>query len=497
MNKIFNKINTDYNRNNIINFILHFFIFQTIFFVLLGGFIKTHFSVDTYTVLYGMDKLPVMYGMMGRFLTGLLFQIFNIFNINVVTHQVIFMIIGICIYAITAQVFYYALRSLLLNKNDFFCILSSVALSLSIFIGGLALFPELFFPFQVALLCIAVGFLLVVKDRTRLGIGIAIVSLFFYQVWFPIFIGLFFVHAVLIKKISFVKAILYSSAIYVIGFAFNYGMIKVYSSIMGVSLNERVDVGIYAIIKQLQYIPIKIHDVFITSFQHVPKYYLVSIISILLIFIIFSLFRYEQKFKKSLYVSVIIVAILMTVFLPLIPFLIGDGVWMPDRYVLASGTIVGLIYFLFLLLKSNKYIEWFSTSIIIIVIVAAGIIFYKESNLIIVANKFDENLIQKYTNIIEQYENETGITILNIQFARDADMKYCKISECRGTLTISSFATAWSDIDAFNYYNNKQNQRNFLEISSLNENYCIHRNWDEYNDEQIIINGQSALICIY
>ncbi len=497
MNIILNKISNYYGKKNVVNFIAHFFVFQIVFFALLGGFIKTHFSVDTYTVFYTMDSLPTMYSIMGRFLTAELFQIFNILNINVVTYQIIFMILGISVCALTAQVFYHALKDILHDKNNFSRILVSIVLCLSIFIGGLALFPELFFPFQISLLCIAIGFLLVTKNKTKLGILFAILSLFIYQVWFPIFIWLFFVHATLIRKINIVKAILYSALIYIVGFASNYGMIKIYSHVKNVNINERANISsIHTVFEQIQYIPAKIYDIFITSFQHFPKYYLISILIILLLFLFFSLFKYKQQFKKNSFAFTTAIAILMAIFIPLIPFLIGKGAWMADRYVLATGTIIGLIYFLFLLLKLNKYIEWSMACFITVIIIAMGINFYKESNLIIITNKFDENLIQKYTNAIEKYENNTGITVTNIQFAKDLSMKYCKVDQCRGTLTLSSFSTTWSDDDAFNYYN-RQKKNHFTEINTLNDSFCKQKNWDKYSDEQIIFYGHSALICVF
>ena len=213
----------------------------------------------------------------------------------------------------------------------------------------------------------------------------------------------------------------------------------------------------------------------------------------MLIFIVYSVLLVKQKFSKVKYLIVTFLSILMLVILPLIPALFGKNHWIGDRYVLATGSMIGVLYFLFLFLNSHKYtkflVMFFGVFYLIFMIQTLN----TEAFILKSVNKKDEYLAKKYMEVIKKHEKKTGIKVENIQFANDKNTKKCKLEKCKGNLTLSSFSVEWADLESLNYYN----KRDFNEVNNLDESYCKNRDWDEFDKGQLVFNGNSVLICVY
>ncbi len=474
-----------------------FLLFQSITVLLFFSFIWKHFSVDTYFLFFSnTDSSHSVYNFVissGRLIPGLLYLFFEKLNINVVENQVLIFLAGIFVFALSVQIFYSTALKVFKNQDKILIFILSNIFYLSIFIGGMLIFSTPFVLFHISILFLSLAFRFLVQQKLFVSIFFAVASLFVYQVWFPLFLVVFFVYRTLKLNKTVVSSLIWTAFLYVLGFGLNYLFIKVYANLFNSSPNNRAEVGLVSFVETLKLFRTMTHTTITVTFEHFSKYFFVKIVGIMLIFIAYSVLLVKQKFSKVKYLTVTFLSISMLIVLPLIPSLFGKNHWIGDRYVLATGSMIGVLYFLFLFLNSNKYIK---TGVMLF-----GIFYFvfmmqalnNEALILKSVNKKDAYLAKKYIEIIKNYEKKTGIEIKNVQFAKDKNTKRCKLEKCRGNLTLSSFSVEWADLESLNYYNKTK----FKEINDLNEKYCKDRDWDEFSRDQLIFEGNSVLICVY
>lgn len=109
----------------------------------------------------------------------------------------------------------------------------------------------------------------------------------------------------------------------------------------------------------------------------------------------------------------------------------------------------------------------------------------------------DQYQVKMIVNLIDDYERENHLTVENISVYRDAYKSYVAypVIYSNGDMVISSFATSWSDLTAINYYSGKQYKRAENDAAIAEQFRCC--DWDTFNEDQLIFDGNTLHLCVY
>ena len=64
-----------------------------------------------------------------------------------------------------------------------------------------------------------------------------------------------------------------------------------------------------------------------------------------------------------------------------------------------------------------------------------------------------------------------------------------------GDINITCFVTAWSDANAICYFNNIKLEK--VDNNNNLKEYFNKKDWDDFNDEQIIFENDTVNICVF
>ena len=97
----------------------------------------------------------------------------------------------------------------------------------------------------------------------------------------------------------------------------------------------------------------------------------------------------------------------------------------------------------------------------------------------------------------DRYEKETNNRVSKISFYEGNSKKYTypKLF-VNGDTNIKAFYPEWSRLNALNYYLNRKLE-NVENDEKIEEHYFKDKIWEYYNDEQIIIEGDTVHMFIY
>ena len=478
------------NKNLYIFFIIALFFF--------GAFSKMQFSTDTFAVIRS-EPNGILNNFLysGRIITAIFYKIF--ININI--SQNIVYLLSTIIAFIGIAISMYEIFKLLKNKidSDILSILISTIVIINPFSIELFLYIEKGIMVLSILLCVlAVKRLIKYIEGAHnkelfISFLYMIVSLFSYQGTVAIFIVLssvvIAVYSDNIKK--FIKYNIIDILIYGIPSIINLFIIKV------IFTGNRVS-GRIEILEKTQKIVDGCKNMF-NTYSILPKsFFMLSIIFILSLALISIMTNKKSKIIEIF--KIIYIFIMTTVFAVLPQVLLNtDSIWFVSRSTYAFASILGALE-MYLVFGDNINKKQIITKILIVFNIFFLLVqVYRFSG--IISDHYKLNYIDKIRtfNIVEkisEYEQNTGNNVTKISIYKDENTRY-SYSElfCSGDINISSFATDWSDINAINYYNN----RNFEKVDNdeFIKEKLQSRDWDIYKEEKIIIEGNIAHIYVY
>lgn len=99
--------------------------------------------------------------------------------------------------------------------------------------------------------------------------------------------------------------------------------------------------------------------------------------------------------------------------------------------------------------------------------------------------------------MIAEYEQSTGNVITKVAFYRDANPTYQQYPGLyhNGDMVVSSYCETWSDLVALNYYLGTDYER-----GEEDPDYAAmfaSQDWDQYSNEQVILDGDTMHYCVY
>ena len=237
------------------------------------------------------------------------------------------------------------------------------------------------------------------------------------------------------------------------------------------------------------------------TYSIVPKYLFVCIIGILLLTAIYCIMCKNSKIiKKVVDVLAIFYVILVSFMVTVLPQLMQAtaSIWFVPRSSYAFGGILGiLIAYIFMNYKINIRLE----KILITTMIFYLIIQYINFQTIIrdhyIVNYMDEVQALQIREKINKYEEETGNVITKVAFYQNDTPSYTYPGIIAiGDINIKALSPDWARIPFLKHYLNRT-----LEIVDIQEEiykqYFENKNWNHYEEEQLIFIGDTMHMYIY
>ena len=481
------------------------FIIIVLGFICLAPFFKFHMTPDSYLLInpkadsyWKENQSAMVKSVSGRPISDMFLFYVNSIGFNMMKYQGLFNFLSIVIMLIATFYLYKTCEELTNHKIK------------SMWITGFATFLIIFNAFSFELyvynvmtslsiqyIIIILSVRLLIKEinirNILIGIILNSLGLCIYQGISPIFIPLAMILIGYKYKdeslVQNIKNYFIIGIIYGISCVSNLILIKITST----SRYESMSVldGIKRIIEAQK-------TIWVDTYGFLPRYFfLVTILSFLGIALFYIIKKDKQNFWKM--VICLFGAVVMTIVAALIPYVVSTVSIVP-RTILTISTIPWLI----LLFIGINYIEINDILKIYIGLVIGLNIFiltnlsYRLVDAIVRVNEYDELIAGQVMEIIEEYEKTNNTKITKFSYCRDENYTWAIPNQpainidCLGR----ALTVPWSWKHVFYHYYGRQ-----FESVPMDENvyqtYIKGKDWDEFNEEQIICIDDTVYMVSY
>ena len=461
-----------------------------------GMLIKLEYATDTYSV-FNFDKEAVFmqYAMSGRFITAVVLKFLKIANFSEYAFYLSSYILAIICATISQYKLYTTIGEDVENK------------ALKIIIPTLIIIN----PFSIEL------FLFIEKGLMWLGILMCVLAVENFQKYFEL------------KKI---KNLLYSTVFMLVATCLYQGVVGIFLAIAFVFvlkyskdikqlvLNNFIAGLIYGVPAVADFLAIKILfktsringqivfldsikkvgkntiNMFLTTYNLLPKY--TFILLILFTFAVFCSKIWKEK-QKILPIFIFIYIVIGVLFSALVTQIVQptNSIWFVPRSTYCFGALYGI---LILFLAINCRLEEISKNIIVIISIVM-IIFQVQKFISIENDRFrlnekDYKVTMQIIDQIEHYEEQTKNRITEIAWYQDAKPNYTYDGVfATGDMNVKAYSSDWSTVEILKYYLKRD-----IKLAEKDENMediLKRKNWDEFDEKQIIFEGNKMNLCNY
>lgn len=478
--------------------LLLYFLIVLIFF---GSFSKPDFATDTYAYAVG-DFAGIVDNFLrcGRIFTAGLYTILRLLGVNI-----LFVNFGCFLLAVISLTFALYILEKLLRQNFVKSNLWSFLLPLIILINPFII--DFFLFIEKGIMCFTI-FLCVLSvyyynkfldSRRRQDLFKVLFLNIFATFWYQGIIGLFIVLATMVTILkskqwrSFIRDTALSVGLYLVGPVVNIIVIKLISS------NGRASGG-FDIFAAAKVVMDSLNEMF-SAFGIIPVCIFWGYLCLILICWLYFLIRRHNKsipfyFAAILYLAAVVLLASIVPQLALQP----DAVWLAPRAVYPFATLTGVILVLIVSFTPEFFKNQALQIITIVATACFGAVELFNFNTIILDHyslaEIDRLRAENIGQIINQYEQETGIEIKNIAPSPDEHTidSYPGIKLVRDS-NVTAFSKDWSDIANINFWNGRNFHR--IKPSAEWQEYCASHNWQNLDENQFKFNGDTLQICLY
>lgn len=499
MNKIKETIKS--NKSNILIFI-GMLIFSSIICI---NFIKPHLALDTYCVYsYSSQELISHFLVSNRIFSALVRWIFEIVNMPFYLGMEILTALGI----VSLTTAWFILYKFIINlksqdRNNFYNILIMAISFLVIFnfctIEGIAFWES-------GIMCLGILGTIIAscifnadkKFSFVKSFIILLLASFCYQGAITIFIPLALVLLAYKKRDSIKKIFIGTgkiALIYVVVMFVNLIGTKIFSNIFNNEVRKMTMLSLTDLLNSFVKLT---SSTVVNTFGIGTKYwYLLVILALTILLLV-----YVVKSKKSkFYIIEFFVLLLACIVIPILPMLVTpiENQYIEARMAMSFGSSIGiLLLFLILVIEilEKKTYKYFIGVITLGMVILNCIYYVFASSELLATNYLDRNIAKTIIEEINNYQGETGINIENIGLCKDKNVRATYDGlHWLGVLTTRSMGTDWAVIETIELYSGKK--YNKIEVPSKYKEKFLNKDWNYFNDEQLIFEGNNLFICIY
>lgn len=478
------------------------YIFLLITMTFLGIFIKMNYATDTYSVISDIPRARFNHFMLsGRFVTAIWYGIMCVLKCSPDMMSLISYIIAI----ITTTLALYKLYNIISKdvKNSALAILISTIIIINPFSIELFMYIERGIMMLAILMCICALECFVKflegenkKKQILLAIIFMIIATFSYQGVVALFVALSAVY--IIKYSSNFKEFIINNIVmfmcYGIPAVLNLGIVRIFFS------NDRVsgNIIITESIKKILSGSAKM----LNTYSILPNRFFEILILVTLVLVLISIIVKNTKITvKIIKILSLIYVTAITLCITVLPVAMQDtaSIWFVARSTYTFASILGIILLFIALEKlENIQLQKVLNIAMIAITVILLIVQYKRFNTIEL-DFYNKCYMEKSNSIeigkmIESYEKAMGIKVENISIYKDKNPQYTYNGLFAvGDFNIMGFATDWSDANMINYFNNLKLKK--VENNAEIQEYFSDKDWDSFNEAEVIFEGNTIHFC--
>ena len=476
--------------------------FSTISIIFFGVLINMEYATDTYSVFTDGARQDIIHFLgSGRFITAFATAVARILQLSelqiyIMSYAMAIIFLVISLYEINK-----------INKEDIknkiISKIISILLILNIFIIELFLFIEKgILIFSILMNVFAIKYIIrFLKDRNKKDILKVLLFMFLANGSYQGTVGLF-VAVTLIYIIKYSKNIkdfiinnVITALCYAVPAILDLIIAKLFSG-------DRVS-GNIILSESLSKVINSSKDM-LFAYNIIPKYIFPVCIILLIIATLYKIITSKQETKnKVIQIFSICYIIISTYIVTVFPQLIQNtaSIWMVPRSTYTFASLIGILM-LFLYISfpdinmTSKIIKNLTISLSIVFIFLQFYNFTKIEISRYKLNVEDEQICMQIIDKINKYEEETGKTISNIAVYQDKNIMYTyRGLFITGDLNIKAFASDWATKAILNYYSHRS--FTLVEKDENIENNFKEKNWDIFDEEQLIFIDDTLHICCY
>lgn len=482
-----------------------FWYYFAIVLIFFGIFFELDFATDTYAdVMSDPGSIITNFLQGGRFITVLCFMVFKFLHLGLRLANLASFLLAIISLTFALYLLEQLIRDKLI-KNSTWAFLLPILLVLNPFIIELFMYVEKGIMLFGVLCCVLAvrEYVKFLDQSARRPLILSIVFSILAATSYQGVVGLLIVLATIFTLTqsanfkTFVKNTCISVGIYAAGPVVDLILIKLLAT------GGRTGGGII-LTESLQ----KLFQSFGSMFQtfHIlPEQTFAIVITCILLFWVIALWRRHQLWSKNtlLTLAEMIYLSLVVILAALAPQLAQatNVIWVVARstYVFASLPAVILTIIL-----ARHYKTIFAEHVINFALLAVSFVlltlqFYRFNSISIDHYNgiaLDRHRAEELNALITDYETQHQTTITQIMPAIDSVPTYAYPGVfASGDINVSSFVTAWSDVNGINFWTGRDFARQPADEAW--QKYCADHNWSYFDESQIKFDGSTLKICFY
>ena len=486
---------------NIRNYIEFFVFYLAVFAIMLNR----HYSVDAYN--YSVSSTTAYVGNLnlGRIGNYFVFGLFK--NINIVTHQSLFVFLLILTLTVTSCMLYVHLEKHMQQISYKIILKMSVAIVFcNVFMVDFFVYIEMFFAWCCGIVFMVLSVLQIKENMTLKNwmrvLFFMVISLSFYQaligffVYFALIDVYIIYHGKLGKK-SFIDSILVLGCGGCAGAA-NILLLKVLQKLGIAGTESRTgNVGIDGIKENLKGVCAGSMSLLKDTSGFMPPYLVVTVLILLYALIIALLIFKHEKWHQYVYIVLIMAVSRMVLY---VPHLLASAVWMAPRSIISYWTIISMPCMILLVWNEKREMAYLTGILLAVILFVNVVNIQKISGDVIATNRLDEETAYMIQNEIDAYQEESGQIVDTIVYRNDVApaWKYRSIDFQRFELCERIYNVPWNGcVQAINYYNKKSYNSALMDDETFTK-YFSKDNWDELNiKEQLVFDGSTLYFVAY
>ena len=472
--------------------ILTFLVILIISFIMCSAFLRPHYPHDTYKIIrdgltyYSYERFLQD----GRPFTAILTVLADMVNMPIEVYMILSLILALIFLSCSVIIIYKMFKNKLTENSKILNIMI-ILISFIIIYNYLSIeyiyYLESFMLALGILLSVLAFKVIVNKEKyayTKSCI-IMIIAAFCYQGSIAIFPMLAVTYFLLFEK-DYLKENIVNIIKVALIYGFSMLLTIIYSNVLFAATRIRVSFLDFDFADLLNRIKILVID----SLDVIPSYVHIGIILFTVICICFA-----KKDKIKLLLSYLFIMI-ASIGICITPTIIGSGLDMEPRICMAFGTTIGisLLFILYMVQKSNKYLKTLAYVFISIVFVLNFAVYLIITYQHIMVNKLDEKNCEIINEVITEYEKENNIEVNKIAVVlREGGREYYPGFIEVGDMTQSAL-TSWAAREAIIFYTGRKMSFEKVTYEQFMK-YFAGKEWDGFSKDQIAIDGDVLLFC--
>ena len=489
----------DYIKNTITDKI--FWIFVAIVFIFFGVLSQMEFAVDTYATLsFTMKDFINQFASSGRFLLVFVGIILKILNLNGKVIYTLSYLMAIICMIISLYKLYTIIKDDV--KSSILKVLIPTLIVLNAFSLELFLFVEKgIMLFGVMMSIFAVGEIKKwLENKNKKSLIFTLVYMLFANFSYQGIVGIFVAISVIyiVKYSKNIKEFIINNIVVAIQYAIpaiiDYVLIKIlYAS-------SRVN-GQIILSESIRKICTSTKSMILGTYNMLPKYLFAILVFAIFCVIVYQIIIQKSSIKnKTIEILKVIYIIIAVIFASIAPQIMQntDSIWFVARSTYSYASLFGVL--MLYLFTNFENIKKLNMNFLITISLILLVVQFNRFNVIEISryktNEMDYEITRKIATKITEYEEQTGNTIKNIALYEDKSMSYAYNGIfSTGDTNIKAYAKDWCITYILKYYFNI-NLNNVEQNLEIKENF-ENKDWNEFNDDQLIFDGDTLHLCKY